>query len=115
MQRLPEGTLAPDCPYQIMRVYFSDLHLYLLMLEFYDGRVSLRIDSEILTRHRLFAFLEDIQSLNLGELQLTDDKVLIYDGDHPGWITYRSLVPTTRPVEIEFCQELLDALDELAR
>ena len=115
MQRLPEGTLAPDCPYQTDFIYFPSIHLYSLRLNRPDGHISLEIDSEMFTRHRLFAFLEDVQSLNHGELQLTDGKTLIYNGDHPGWITYHSLVLMTRRVDIEFCQELLDALDELAR
>lgn len=115
MQRLPEGTLAPYCPYLVKRHPNSNPHYLCVDIELPGGGLSLIMKSEIFTRRKFFDFLEDIQLFGRAELQLmADGRALLYDADHPGWITYYSRHWPYR-INIEFCQELLDALDELAR
>ena len=108
----PEDTFV-ECPYWIEIRPRTAAH-HLLYLHFPSGAVkALFATPDILTRHAIFEFIDDIRQYGRGELQLTSETALLYDRNLAGLSVYYNLT-NHRTMMVPFCKELFDVLVEIA-
>ena len=101
------------CPYRITRGHETAAGYRVIYLDYPSHRIMIAVDPSILTRRRLFDFIEDIRDYAQGQVSLLDVTGMRYDEERPGVVTlYSSTTPQT--MTIALCQELLDVLEELA-